>query len=427
MRAVFVGVEPYEAAGGVTMRDLFQSDDGGWLQDPALLDRLVAEKLKATAETIAAEGWKWIEVGVSFPHDATRGLRELQGEPLDLSAEEQATIDALNAEYQKLEAEYESADELPDEVDQRLGEIETALAAFETRPVRFEADDIARAGAFVSIAHDGSLDIDRGYVRAEDEAPQSSEGATVADDEPQDPTAPTVQRAVIMIGGQQIEPEDEEDETIKPLPDRLVTELTAHRTLALRDAVVNNPHVAMTALLHKLVSDTFQHRMFKGAMEASINHVFFPVQDKTLKDSPSARSVHERHEGWASDIPAGDDALWDWLAVLDDTSRMALLVHCVSYGVNALYEKPNPYGGSGLSQHGLDMVEVGWRPTVGNYLGRVTKPRILPAVREGAGEQAAQLIDHLKKTDMAKRGRTSTGRREVAAWPSTPCHGGQNI
>ena len=55
-RAVFVGIDAYEAAGGIVLRDLFQSDDGGWLQDAALLDRLVAENLKATAETIAAEG-----------------------------------------------------------------------------------------------------------------------------------------------------------------------------------------------------------------------------------------------------------------------------------------------------------------------------------------------------------------------------------
>ena len=48
------------------------------------------------------------------------------------------------------------------------------------------------------------------------------------------------------------------------------------------------------------------------------------------------------------------------------------------------------------------MVEVGWRPTVDNYLGRVTKPRILEAVREAKGEQSAQLIDHLKKAEMAK-------------------------
>jgi ParB family chromosome partitioning protein len=51
---------------------------------------------------------------------------------------------------------------------------------------------------------------------------------------------------------------------------------------------------------------------------------------------------------------------------------------------------------------GLDMVDAGWRPTVDNYLGRVTKPRILEAVREAKGEQSTQLIDHLKKGDMAR-------------------------
>src|SRR5580700_9876824 len=55
-RARFVGVDTYEAAGGVVLRDLFQHDDGGWLQDPALLDRLVIEKLQAEAETLRAEG-----------------------------------------------------------------------------------------------------------------------------------------------------------------------------------------------------------------------------------------------------------------------------------------------------------------------------------------------------------------------------------
>ncbi len=40
--------------------------------------------------------------------------------------------------------------------------------------------------------------------------------------------------------------------------------------------------------------------------------------------------------------------------------------------------------------------------TVDNYLGRVTKPRILEAVREVKGESSAQLIDHLKKAEMAK-------------------------
>jgi len=44
-RALFVGIDVYEAAGGVVMRDLFQDDDGGWLQGPGLLDCLVIEKI----------------------------------------------------------------------------------------------------------------------------------------------------------------------------------------------------------------------------------------------------------------------------------------------------------------------------------------------------------------------------------------------
>jgi ParB family chromosome partitioning protein len=70
-RARFVGVDAYEQAGGGILRDLFEHDDGGWLQDVALLDRLVTEKLTAEAETIAKEGWKWISVARSA---ADRGL-----------------------------------------------------------------------------------------------------------------------------------------------------------------------------------------------------------------------------------------------------------------------------------------------------------------------------------------------------------------
>ncbi len=421
-RALFVGLDAYEQAGGVIMRDLFQQDDGGWLENVGLLDGLVAEKLKTEAEKIAAEGWTWIEVDVDFPYGHTHRLRELEGTPTDLTAEEHTTIEALNAEYAKLEAEYENADELPDDVDARLGEIETALAAFENRPVSYDPAEIGRAGVFVSIDADGSLSIDRGYVRPEDEAPVTVDGDDEADadrgaSEGDEPSSPTVQRAVITIGSQ-AEPEEDEDNAIRPLPDRLVSELTAYRTLALRDAVANNPRVAMTALLHKLCLDTFQHSASGACLEASVRQVFFSIQPADLKDSLSAKAVAERHEAWKADLPKDEAALWDWLAALDEVSRAALLAHCVSFGVNALYEKGDRYGGPGVSIHGvqrrlvqadrlaqavgLDMVEAGWRPTVDNYFGRVTKPRILEAVREAKGEQSAQFIDHLKKAEMAK-------------------------
>ena len=423
-RAVFVGLDAYEAAGGVVLRDLFQSDDGGWLEDIALLDGLVAEKLKAEAETIAAEGWKWIEVAIDFPYGHTHGLRELEGVAADLSSEEQATIDALNAEHAKLEEEYDGADELPDEVDERLGEIEAALAAFDDRPVTYDPADIARAGVFVSIDAEGALSVDRGYVRPQDEAPVGRAGAGRRDrsrdgwGDRVEPDAPVVQRAVITIGGQVAGPEDEDDEDLKPLPDRLVTELTAERTLALRDKLANTPAVAFQAVLHKFCLDVFSRYFSYGtAMEVSVRSASFPVQAQGLKDTPAAKAIDARHKAWEERLPKDKADLWDWLTTLTGEEQATLFAHCASFGVNALYEKGDRYG-AGVSSHtveqriaeadrlaqavDLDMVQAGWRPTVENYLGRVPKRRILEAVQEGAGERAAQLIDHLKKGDMAK-------------------------
>lgn len=422
-RAVFVGIDAYEAAGGIVMRDLFESDDGGWLQDVGLLDRLVSEKLTTIADEIATHGWKWVEAAVSIPYGVTHGLREIKGVPLDVTAEEQATRDALQEELDRLTAEYEDADELPDEVDARLGEIEAAIDTLDNRPVRYDPAEIAIAGVFVSIDADGSLSVDRGYVRPEDERP-----VEVADDEaPEDDVdpetgeirTPAVQRTVITIDGQPVQTEEEdEDDGLKPLPERLVIELTAHRTLALRDAVATHPQVALTMLLHKLVSDTFRHTAPTGCLEAWVKHLYLSGQSEEMKASPSAQSENARHESWGDHVPADDDALWDWLEQLDDGTRLDLLAHCVSFGINALFERPNPHAASGISRHGLDvrlaqadrlavatgldMVAAGWKPTVGNYLGRVTKGRILEAVREGAGERAAQLMGHLKKGDMAK-------------------------
>jgi ParB family chromosome partitioning protein len=424
-RAQFIGLDAYERAGGAIMRDLFEHDDGGWLQDVPLLDRLVTDKLKAEAETIAAEGWKWVAVAVDFPYGHTNGLRELDGEPIDLTAEEQATLDALNAEYAKIEQDYQDADELPDEIDQRLGQIEAARTAFDARSLRYVQADVVRAGVFISIDAEGFLSVDRGYVRPEDEAPvvDNSEAET-ASAEGQTGGAQTavggIQRAVIMVGGGAVDPiDDEDDDTVKPLPDRLITELTAHRTLALRDALAKAPAIAFQAVLHNFVLATFyRFASSSGCLEIAIRTPTFPPQAPGLKESPSVRAIDARQDEWRARLPKDEMDLWDALTALDGSAQASLFAHCASSAVNALYEPASRYNEGRVSAHsvrrrldqanvlaratGLDMAAVGWKPTVDNYLGRITKPRILEAVRDAKGEPSAQLIDHLKKADMAR-------------------------
>lgn len=149
-RAQFIGVDAYAAAGGTVLRDLFQGDDGGWLQDVPRVDQMVADKLKADAEAIAAEGWKWIEVAPDFAYGHAFGLRQLRGETVPLTVEEEASRDALQAELDRLSEEYQDADELPDEVDERLSELETLIEGFDNRPVVFDTAEIARAGRLSS-------------------------------------------------------------------------------------------------------------------------------------------------------------------------------------------------------------------------------------------------------------------------------------
>jgi ParB family chromosome partitioning protein len=417
-RARFVGIEAYEAAGGIVMRDLFDEHDGGWLQDPGLLDRLVTEKLKSTATEIATEGWKWINVAVSFPYGYDNDMCRIAGTPLELSEEDYARREALRAEQEQIEEQYAQAEELPDDVDRHLGAIEAELEAFENRPLLYDPDDKARAGVFISLANDGRLRIERGFVRREDEASDEPGENEAAEAEVAQGTPEAAPHNTVIIVGAGEDDEADEDDGVKPLPDRLASELTAHRTLALQDAVACHPRVAMTALLHKLCLDRFYHGSYGACLEASIRHVYLPIQAPDLKDSASARAIAERQERWKAELPDSDDALWDYVAHLDDEKRAALLAHCISLGITALYERADRPGGAGPSRGtierrigqadrlanavALDMVAVGWKPTVENYLGRVTKPRILEAVREAKGEQSAQLIDHLKKGEMAK-------------------------
>ena len=414
-RARFVGTETYEAAGGIVMRDLFQDDDGGWFQDPGLLDRLVAERLARDADAIRAEGWKWIEAAPDFPYGHRHGLRPLGGTN-PLTEAEQAEFDVLKGEYDALEEQYGEADELPEAVEARLTEIEAAIEAFQNRPPKFDPADIVRAGAFVSIDRDGALRVERGYVRPEDEPPvaapddpdQAAEPASTVPDPDWDPSATKARSTTTTATTEPSAEVPEEDEGLKPLPERLMTELTAHRTLALREALGNDWDTAFLAVFHALCLRLFYRSAADTCLEIEAKSAGFGTQASGLNDTASARAIDVRHEAWLKQLPATSSELWDALVGFDTDTRAALFAHCAALTINALHEPWNRRPGAlahadRLAQAvGLDMAAAGWAPTVESYLGRVPKARILEAVREAKGEHAAQLIDHLKKPEMAQ-------------------------
>ena len=403
-RILFVGSDAYEAAGGVTLRDLFSEDGGGWYQDVALLDRLATEKLAEEARAIASEGWKWTETALQFPYGHLNGLTRLTFEPAPVTEEDQARYDVALAEYHALSEEYEGAEELPEEVDQRMGELEAEIARIDERPALYRSADMAHAGVFLSIEHDGRIRVERGFVRREDRAALrgAETGGDERDGDDQGGEASASGRTAQDNGDEPVE-----TEATSRLSDRLVAELTAHRTLALREAVADSPDTALLALTHALALKTF----YRGAgsetcLEAEIRSANLAAHAPEIGESDLATRMEERQSSWAGMLPTNPGDLWTALIGLDPNSLAGLFAYCVASSLNAVEiphvrrRKELAHADAIAAHVGLDMARH-WSATAKSFFGKVTKAQILATVREVKGEAAVQMIDHLKKADMA--------------------------
>ena len=402
-RALFVGLAAYEAAGGFVLRDLFDEDSAGWLQDPALLDRLVAEKLEAEAASIRSEGWKWVEAAIDFPWNHKRDYRMLQPVEPALSAEEEARLEELGTQLDALERQ----EELSAEDEERIETLKRHIAEMENKSALYAENQKAIAGAFVSLRDDGFLQIERAYVRREDQAalPASGDDAS-GDDAPEwmDGDAAPVEGAVADSSGAG----DEEDGAVQ-LPDRLRTELTAYHSLGLRNAMADDHRVAYLAVLHALVLELFYSR----SVHWPASCLQIEAQDtlvapfEGLGDFKAAKEIEARHQAFEGTLPQDPADLWDHLAALNDDAAHTLFAHCAGLTINAVHDPV--VCGPGKREHALrlatalklDMSEQGFVAEAPNFFGRVTKATILASVAEAKGEETANLLADLKKKDMA--------------------------
>ena len=387
-RAVFVGHEAYSEAGGAILRDLFTDDRGGYFEDAALLDRLALEKLQQVAARLQTnEGWKWVEANLDFPHG--HGLRRVYPRQIELSAEDQAAYQAAQAEFDLLTRQHESLEELPDDVDIRFGELEAEIERFEVLRKAYDADDIACGGAFVVLNHDGEVRIERGFIRPEDDnRQQNSAKRRVQEDDEE-------------------EAGDDDGESDAGLSDNLVADLTSHRTLGLRLALSEQPDVALVAVTHTLLAQTFYRGAEANVLDIRPGGLFLGSHADGIGDTEAGRSWSERHSRWAAQLPRDVADLWAFVVALDYDSRMAVFAHCAALTVNAV-KLPRDHRPRALATAdrlaeavALDMTSY-WRPTVRTYLGRVTKARIIEAVREAVSAEAADRMADMKKPDMAE-------------------------
>lgn len=380
-RARYVGRDAYQAAGGAIIRDLFDEQSEGYFTDAGLLNRLAREKLQRHARKIVGEGWKWVSVDLDFDHGLASTMRRIGP---TLGPEEQEKMEDMLARRTDM---YEAADE-EREIEGDLDALEQEIAALNDR-CSYLPDDIARAGAFVSLDSEGHPRVERGYLRAEDrkvEAPSPDEPGETEDAPP----------------------------TPKLLSEKLVSELTAARTMALRFELGERPDVALIAATHTLALSIFYFCEDEGCLDYVFRSTSLLNIDAALSESKDGRAIAARHEAWAKRMPEDAAALWDMVAALSHDDRMALFAHCIAASVNAVQNGKRPVTTADPLARALNLdMAAHWQPTVGNYLGRVSKERVLEAVREGASEEAADNIASLKKQAMVE---AAAHRLEGKGW-----------
>ena len=425
-RAIFVGLDAYTAAGGTVQRDLFSEDRGGWIANAELLERLVAERMESGAEAIRAEGWRWVAIGQEA-QAAAWNMRRVWPGKVALSPEDEARRDELASRYDELAEEHNrSADDLPEDVAAELDQIEAELAVLDSKQEVFRTEDVARAGVVVTLAVDGSLRVERGYVRPEDEA-QPEPVTPDADGKADGPgEAGTDEDAGdTPISGSTMtpfrpspEPEDKPsgrsstgcaDGTLPTsapaLSAALLAELEAHRTAGLQAAIAGQPELALRVMLHGLATDAFYQR--HGETVTGF-HSYPPALASAcpgIADSPARQAMAAAEDAWRTRLPQEHGALWGWLEDQDAAALLGLLAVCVARTTNAGGRTwTTPEGSACVAAQvataaGLDMRQC-WTATRESYLGRVPKALILDAVREGAGASVAGRIASAKKEVM---------------------------
>ncbi len=399
-RVGFVGIEAYEAEGGLVLRDLFTEDGGGWLEDPALLDRLVCEKLTALAgEVRQREGWNWAEACAEFADAADFG--RVYPVAIERSEADAAEMAALSEEYDRLISEADAVEVLSPETDARLEAIDKALQAYGP-DYDYMPEAKALAGVMVMLGHDGLARFERGLVRAEDAA-LATPPPWDADEAAEGDAFECGDADGAHAGGEEAEP----DEGLAPLSERLLIDLTAHKTMGLRDAVQADVAAALATVVHAMALQVFypgygdftplQLRLSAGGLERLAPGV---------GDSPAGRRVTDRLEAWGARLPERAEDLWEVLASMRRGDLLDLLACCAGVGLHAVRYPHDRRPGAWAQAEtlatavGLDMSGT-WSATAVSYFSRVPKARVLEAVTEAVGAEDAGQIVGFKKGDMA--------------------------
>ncbi|KZX95103.1 ParB/RepB/Spo0J family partition protein [Sulfitobacter sp. HI0023] len=293
----------YEARGGAIAADLL--DEHSVLEDSALVETILLEKLAAAAEEARAEiGFAWADAVIQYDYASMADYGRVYPGPVEPDEKGSRRVDEITAELEKLEHEMEN-EELEDEAYNELYDRVDELEA-EARDLQeaYGAEDLARSGVIASWSH-GKISLHVGLVRPEDRVESAGKASGTSKDHG---TA-------------------DSDEITYPAS--LTEDLKTERAMALGAAMVMHPEATLDLTLFKLVTDVLGHGMgVTQAIKVDARQEYRSHAKMDEIDGTSLEQVAEAHDAldlsWADGAksPADQFALFRAL----DAGKKAKLV-----------------------------------------------------------------------------------------------------
>jgi ParB family chromosome partitioning protein len=411
----FVGVEAYEAAGGVVRRDLFDDEQGRFLSDPDLLTQLAGEKLEGIAASVRGEGWGWVEARIELDSMALRQFAPCEHTVRKPTADEKAELAALAQRAAELEQESDALEAAhawngPDA--ERIGlegdGIEARRRAIQDGLKVWPAAVKARAGVIVTISREGDVTLIRGLLREADrKALEVAQRKARKDDTRTGDT----ERAEAQSKSEPPAP------ATNGCSEALTRRLAAHRTAALQAMLAGNVQVALAALAHTLMRRAFvdDYGADRPAMQITATasaHALLSVADD-LKGSRAFQAVEEAKARWRGRLPEARSEWFGWLVGLPQGELLELLSLCAALTVNALPSVYAAHDSGAIAQAvGLEMADW-WEPTADGFLNHVSKAQIVQALKEAGADLARDGVESMKKDVLVN---TAAGRLRGTRW-----------
>ena len=394
----FVGIEAYEAAGGLVRRDLFDDHQSRYLSDPELLRRVAAEKLEALATTMQ-EGWAWVEARVEFNSQALRQFTLCEHTLRKVTPQERADLAELAARAKDLErqgaamgtvAEWTSDEaECIDLEEQAIAERRKAIQ----EALKTWAPEVkAHAGVIVTVNREGDAEVIRGLVREADRK-----------------TLVASRKAVVSAVA---DPAGETQPVASSQPSRRTAEysesmqrrLAAHRTVALQVMLSRNTQVALAALTHAFMLRVFGEDSHgtRSAMQVTpqLPALGLTAVANDLKESTAWLAVEAAKSAWVERLPDQKGDRLGWLIGLPQADLLDLLALCAAVTVSASPNAGTAFSANALADAvGLDMADW-WVPTAGSYLSHVPKAQIVQALNDAGAYPSEGGVGDMKKEQL---------------------------